>query len=447
MMGVEEDVIRAEKLNKVFSIKGKKPLTALNGLSLSVKKGELTAVIGPDGAGKTTLMRLIAGLMNPTSGSLTVLGMDSVKDAEEIQSRISYMPQKFGLYEDLTVQENLDLYADLHGVPQEKRPERFGKLLDMMGLAPFTGRFAGKLSGGMKQKLGLACTLVRSPDLLLLDEPTVGVDPLSRRELWKILKTFVKEEHLSIFVSTAYMNEAEMCSHVFVLHKGNLLADGTPPDIVMFSGGVAACFGEEEDLFRYGDIGILLAQAIRKNEAFRRAAVTDARETMRATVIGAGNYSMNISGSTIEYTTKPFPLKNIPVVKLLLEREEEIEKLPENMHRALQLYREDQEKDRQVALAMKGLKCPTFAQVQRIAELIADQYVRECGMGRHLILVLEEDIGKAIGQALHHRLKEKCSVICIDGISCGSGDFIDLGEPVASGNVIPVIVKTLIFNG
>lgn len=231
------------------------------------------------------------------------------------------------------------------------------------------------------------------------------------------------------------------------MQTNHLLADGTPPDIVMFSGGVAACFGEEENLFRYGDIGILLAQAIRKNEAFRRAAVTDARETMRATVIGAGNYSMNISGSTIEYTTKPFPLKNIPVVKLLLEREEEIEKLPENMHRALQLYREDQEKDRQVALAMKGLKCPTFAQVQRIAELIADQYVRECGMGRHLILVLEEDIGKAIGQALHHRLKEKCSVICIDGISCGSGDFIDLGEPVASGNVIPVIVKTLIFNG
>lgn len=231
------------------------------------------------------------------------------------------------------------------------------------------------------------------------------------------------------------------------MQTNHLLADSTPPDIVMFSGGVAACFGEEENLFRYGDIGILLAQAIRKNEVFCRAAVTDARETMRATVIGAGNYSMNISGSTIEYTTKPFPLKNIPVVKLPLEREEEIEKLPENMHRALLLYREDQEKDRQVALAMKGLKCPAFAQVQRIAELIADQYVRECGMGRHLILVLEEDIGKAIGQALHHRLKEKCSVICIDGISCGSGDFIDLGEPVASGNVIPVIVKTLIFNG
>ncbi len=231
------------------------------------------------------------------------------------------------------------------------------------------------------------------------------------------------------------------------MQTNHLLADSTPPDIVMFSGGVAACFGEEENLFRYGDIGILLAQAIRKNEAFCRAAVTDARETMRATVIGAGNYSMNISGSTIEYTTKPFPLKNIPVVKLLLEREEEIEKLPENMHRALLLYKEEQEKDRQVALAMKGLKCPTFAQVQRIAELIAGQYVRECGMGRHLILVLEEDIGKAIGQALHHRLKEKCSVICIDGISCGSGDFIDLGEPVASGNVIPVIVKTLIFNG
>lgn len=176
-------------------------------------------------------MRLIAGLMAPSSGSLSVLGLDSVKDAQEIQSRISYMPQKFGLYEDLTVAENMNLYADLHGVAKDKRPARFQKLLEMMGLERFTGRFAGKLSGGMKQKLGLACTLVRSPDLLLLDEPTVGVDPLSRRELWDILKEFVKEEHLSIFVSTAYMNEAEMCRHVFVLNKGRILADGTPEDL------------------------------------------------------------------------------------------------------------------------------------------------------------------------------------------------------------------------
>lgn len=229
-MTLEDSVIRAKDLYKGFAIKGG-VLPALDHLSLSVKRGELTAVIGPDGAGKTTLMRLIAGLMAPSSGSLSVLGLDSVKDAQEIQSRISYMPQKFGLYEDLTVSENMNLYADLHGVAKDKRPARFQKLLEMMGLERFTGRFAGKLSGGMKQKLGLACTLVRSPDLLLLDEPTVGVDPLSRRELWDILKEFVEEEHLSIFVSTAYMNEAEMCRHVFVLNKGRILADGTPEDL------------------------------------------------------------------------------------------------------------------------------------------------------------------------------------------------------------------------
>ena len=199
---MEEDVIRAEKLNKVFSIKGKKPLTALNGLSLSVKKGELTAVIGPDGAGKTTLMRLIAGLMNPTSGSLTVLGMDSVKDAEEIQSRISYMPQKFGLYEDLTVQENLDLYADLHGVPQEKRPERFGKLLDMMGLAPFTGRFAGKLSGGMKQRVAIARAYAVQPEVLLMDEPFGALDAQTRTQLQsELIKTWQEEKKTCFFIT------------------------------------------------------------------------------------------------------------------------------------------------------------------------------------------------------------------------------------------------------
>jgi ABC-2 type transport system ATP-binding protein len=226
----DEFVIRAEKLNKTFTVKGKTE-EALHCLDLNVRKGQLTALIGPDGAGKTTMMRLICGLMNPTGGSLKVLGLDSVKDAEEIQSRISYMPQRFGLYEDLTVMENMNLYADLHGIPQEARPKRFEKLLSMMGLTQFTDRFAGKLSGGMKQKLGLACTLVRSPDLLLLDEPTVGVDPLSRRELWDIIKQFVKEENLSVFVSTAYMNEAEMCQKVYVLYKGLLLASGTPADL------------------------------------------------------------------------------------------------------------------------------------------------------------------------------------------------------------------------
>lgn len=204
---------------------------ALKAIDLTVPYGAITALIGPDGAGKTTFIRLMCGLMTPTDGTLKVLGEDITKDTESVQNRLSYMPQKFGLYEDLTVAENMNLYADLHGVPQDIRPERFKKLLEMTGLARFTGRLAGKLSGGMKQKLGLACTLVRQPDLLILDEPTVGVDPMSRKELWEILNTVVKEQHLTIFVSTAYMNEAEMCSNVYVLNKGVILAHGSPSDI------------------------------------------------------------------------------------------------------------------------------------------------------------------------------------------------------------------------
>ena len=231
-----EWVVQAEKLDKLFDDKQGKA-HALKQVDFLAKKGKMTALIGPDGAGKTTTMRLICGLMDPTGGSLKVLGLDSVKDASEIQSRISYMPQKFGLYEDLTIQENMDLYADLHGVPDDVRKTRFAKLLDMTGLAPFTGRLAGKLSGGMKQKLGLACTLVRSPDLLLLDEPTVGVDPLSRKDLWIIINQMVQEEHLSVIVCTAYMNEAAMCDEVYVLNEGNILFNGTPEGLSQVAAG------------------------------------------------------------------------------------------------------------------------------------------------------------------------------------------------------------------
>lgn len=234
-----EWVVQAEKLDKLFDDKQGKA-HALKQVDFLAKKGKMTALIGPDGAGKTTTMRLICGLMDPTGGSLKVLGLDSVKDASEIQSRISYMPQKFGLYEDLTIQENMDLYADLHGVPDDVRKTRFAKLLDMTGLAPFTGRLAGKLSGGMKQKLGLACTLVRSPDLLLLDEPTVGVDPLSRKDLWIIINQMVQEEHLSVIVCTAYMNEAAMCDEVYVLNEGNILFNGTPEGLSQVAAG--KCF-------------------------------------------------------------------------------------------------------------------------------------------------------------------------------------------------------------
>jgi ABC-2 type transport system ATP-binding protein len=224
-------IVKTENLTKVFPQKDGTSVTALAPLNIEVKKGVLSALIGPDGSGKTTLMRLMAGLMLPTEGRLTVLGKNVAEEPQAVQNELSYMPQKFGLYEDLSVEENMNLYADLHGIPQDIRPERFERLLNMTGLSPFTKRLAGKLSGGMKQKLGLACTLVRSPSLLLLDEPTVGVDPLSRRELWEILKSLVVSDPISIFVNTSYMDVAEMCADVFVMNRGHVLMEGTPADI------------------------------------------------------------------------------------------------------------------------------------------------------------------------------------------------------------------------
>lgn len=219
-------------LHKRFIVKeSKQTVTALRDVSLQVESGSLMALVGPDGAGKTTLLRLAAGLMAADEGELQVLGIDAAKYPQAIQNRISYMPQRFGLYEDLSVQENLDLYADLHGVPAQARRQRYARLMEMTDLGRFTHRLAGKLSGGMKQKLGLACTLVRSPDLLLLDEPTVGVDPLSRQELWEILGTLVNEERLTVLVSTAYLDEAARCAQVLVLHEGKVIANGTPASI------------------------------------------------------------------------------------------------------------------------------------------------------------------------------------------------------------------------
>lgn len=237
MNAADDCIVRGDTITKRFQRQKNDTITALDRVSFGARHGALTALVGPDGAGKTTLLRLAAGLMRADEGTLTVLGLDVAKHPQAIQDRISYMPQRFGLYEDLSVQENLDLYADLHGVTPQERAERYPRLMEMTALAPFVDRLAGKLSGGMKQKLGLACTLVRSPELLLLDEPTVGVDPLSRRELWDIVNGLVEKEGLSVIISTSYMDEAERCAHVVVLHEGVVLADGTPEELRSRSNG------------------------------------------------------------------------------------------------------------------------------------------------------------------------------------------------------------------
>jgi ABC-2 type transport system ATP-binding protein len=228
--------LQLDGVRKSFRRETGETVLALDNISFSIAKGGLAALAGPDGAGKTTMLRLLAGLMKADGGTVSVLGFDAAKDSQAIQSRISYMPQQFGLYDDLTVRENLDLYADLHGVTAENKRTQYASLMEMTGLDPFQTRLAGQLSGGMKQKLGLACTLVRSPELLLLDEPTVGVDPLSRRELWEIIHRLIKEG-MTVLLSTSYLDEAAACQSVLVLNEGKKLAEGPPEEVSRLAHG------------------------------------------------------------------------------------------------------------------------------------------------------------------------------------------------------------------
>lgn len=213
------------------------PSRILFDISATFAAGRLTALVGADGAGKTTLMRIMAGILPPTAGVVHVFGEDLYSDLERLQGNIGYMPQKFGLYEDLSVAENFALYADLFGLGESVRRVRTEELLAMTGLAAFTARPAGKLSGGMKQKLGLACALLNHPKILLLDEPSVGVDPLSRKELWEILRRNAASEGMCVVVATTYMDEAALCDDVIVLEEGRVRLAGTPQAIGEFARG------------------------------------------------------------------------------------------------------------------------------------------------------------------------------------------------------------------
>ena len=217
--------IRTTGLRRTFG-----DLVAVDALDLDIAEGEIFGLVGPDGAGKTTTMRMLTGILPPTAGTALVAGLDVAHDSERLKDHIGYMSQRFGLYPDLTVIENLDFYADIYGVPARGRAEKTDRLLGFSNLTPFRQRLAGNLSGGMKQKLGLACALIHTPRVLFLDEPTNGVDPVSRRDFWRILYQLVREG-VTIFVSTAYLDEAERCNRLALLHQGRLLGIGTPDEV------------------------------------------------------------------------------------------------------------------------------------------------------------------------------------------------------------------------
>ena len=220
-----QPAIRAEMLTKSFP-----GVRAVDALSFDVSAGEIFGLVGPDGAGKTTALRMLAGIMPPDAGNATVAGFDVVRDPEGAKHALSYMPQRFGLYEDLTVDENIHFYADLFGVRKAERETRSAQLLQAAGMSEFRKRLAGKLSGGMKQKLGLVCALIHRPKVILLDEPTTGVDPVSRRDFWRILYE-LSSEGVAILTSTAYLDEAERCHRVALLDRGKLLFCDEPANL------------------------------------------------------------------------------------------------------------------------------------------------------------------------------------------------------------------------
>ncbi|HYL73268.1 MAG TPA: ABC transporter ATP-binding protein [Bryobacteraceae bacterium] len=217
-----EAIIRAVGLTRRFGA-----LTAVDHLDLDIARGEIFGLVGPDGAGKTTTLRLLCGLLDPDEGEAWVVGHNVAREVESVKDQIGYMAQRFGLYGDLTVDENMDFYADLFGISKAERDRLLPRLLDMTRMAPFRRRQAGKLSGGMKQKLALMCTLLHHPQVLFLDEPTNGVDPVSRRDFWAILYQLVRDG-LTVLITTAYLDEAERCNRVGLMNQGRLISLDSP---------------------------------------------------------------------------------------------------------------------------------------------------------------------------------------------------------------------------
>src|SRR5271157_5862728 len=226
----DEIALSMEGLSKRFRTSGGWNI-AVDHLSLQVRRGETYGLIGPDGAGKTTTIRLLLGLLSRTEGKSSILGFDSMNDAYEIRERVGYIAQQFVLPADLTVMENMSFFANIQGVTRDEQKNRIPELLAFASLTDFTGRLAGQLSGGMKKKLALACSLIHEPQVVMLDEPTLGVDPVSRREFWNLLGNLRAEHGLTIFVCTPYMDEAERCTRVGLIYKGRMIVDDTPASI------------------------------------------------------------------------------------------------------------------------------------------------------------------------------------------------------------------------
>lgn len=259
-MNMSDEIVEVSGLTKSFD-----QVAAVDRLSFSAQKGEILGLVGPDGAGKTTTLRILAGILPADAGSVLIAGQDVLRRPEGVKRRISYMPQQFGLYEDLTVAENIRFYAEIFEVSRGVRQQRAEQLLEASGMSRFRDRLAGQLSGGMKRKLGIACALIHTPQLLLLDEPTTGVDPISRRELWSILYSLVFEG-VTVLVSTAYLDEAERCHRLLLMYQGRRLFFGTPAQLKRgLPGGVLSISAPNPQALQTataGEPGVLRATAM-----------------------------------------------------------------------------------------------------------------------------------------------------------------------------------------